>query len=182
MKQGKADEAKQFLAGALGKKYIDDRHCDAVEQLLDQLAMLCVRKKPLPAASPVAGAAPSPVAGAAPSPPAADGATAARRCPRRHAAAPGGRDAGTRPRRGTGRVARRVAELTARRSRRRASFTPRRQLARLRRQPAEADRSMLAIAAKFKPGRAQRDDPGPGGRRAAGQGAARRRRAVLPGR
>ena len=44
-KLGKVDEAKQFLADTL-KKYVDDPHRDSVEQILDQLASLCVRKKP----------------------------------------------------------------------------------------------------------------------------------------
>ena len=44
-KLGKTDEAKQFLAGTL-RKYIDDPRRGSVEQILDQLAALCVRKKP----------------------------------------------------------------------------------------------------------------------------------------
>lgn len=51
--EGKVDEAKQFIAETI-KKYIDDPKREAVEQLLSQLAQLCVRKKPLsePAVSP----------------------------------------------------------------------------------------------------------------------------------
>jgi TolA-binding protein len=47
---GKVDEAKQFIADTI-KKYIDDPKADKVEQLIMQLAQLCVRKKPAPAAS-----------------------------------------------------------------------------------------------------------------------------------
>lgn len=62
--EGKVDEAKQFIAETI-KKYIGDPKRDAVEQLLTQLAQLCVRKAPIPvaAASPgEAGATPSPAA------------------------------------------------------------------------------------------------------------------------
>ena len=55
---GKADEAKKFIADTV-RKYIDDPRRDAVEQLLTQLAQLCVRKKkppePLPVSQPGSG-------------------------------------------------------------------------------------------------------------------------------
>jgi tetratricopeptide (TPR) repeat protein len=53
-KVGKADEAKVFVADTI-KRYIDDPRRDAVEQLLTQLAQLCVRKRQQPD-----GAAPVP--------------------------------------------------------------------------------------------------------------------------
>lgn len=46
-KVGKADEAKVFVADTI-KRYIDDPRRDAVEQLLTQLAQLCVRKRQPP--------------------------------------------------------------------------------------------------------------------------------------
>ncbi len=144
-KEGKADEAKRYLANTLSK-YIDDCHRDSVEQILDQLAQLCVRKKPAavavdasasasPATSASLGASPSPdasaVAVAAPSPtpeatPALDpgaeldellGASLKDRSPTAEA---------------------RILYAKA-------------ELAKMRRQPAEADRNLLTIAARFKP-------------------------------
>jgi TolA-binding protein len=43
-REGRVDEAKQFIADTI-KKYIDDPKRDAVEQLLTQLAQLCAKKK-----------------------------------------------------------------------------------------------------------------------------------------
>ena len=43
--EGKIDEAKQLAADTI-KKYIADQSKDAVEQLITQLAQLCVKKKP----------------------------------------------------------------------------------------------------------------------------------------
>ena len=48
---GKGDEAKKFIADTI-RKYIDDPHRDAVDQLLSQLAQLCIRKKKPPTPSP----------------------------------------------------------------------------------------------------------------------------------
>ena len=49
-RDGKVDEAKKFIAET-AKKYIDDRKREAVEQLLQQLAQLCAKKKkPVPVA------------------------------------------------------------------------------------------------------------------------------------
>ena len=59
--QGKPDEAKQFVAQTI-KKYIADPKRDTVEQLLTQLAQLCVRKKTAESASPTVVATPSAVA------------------------------------------------------------------------------------------------------------------------
>ena len=42
--EGKIDEAKKLAADTI-KKYIDDRNREAVEQLITQLAQLCVKKK-----------------------------------------------------------------------------------------------------------------------------------------
>lgn len=75
-REGKVDEAKQFIASTV-KKHIGDRNRDAVEQLLSQLAQLCARRKaaptPAPAASPFpagpgSAASSTEVAAASPSP------------------------------------------------------------------------------------------------------------------
>ncbi|MGI8438427.1 MAG: tetratricopeptide repeat protein, partial [Chthoniobacterales bacterium] len=56
--EGKIDEAKKLAADTI-KKYIDDRNREAVEQLITQLAQLCVKKKhPVETAD---GAPPTPV-------------------------------------------------------------------------------------------------------------------------
>ena len=121
-KLGKVDEAKQFLADTL-KKYIDDPHRDSVEQILDQLASLCVRKKPSAALASTDAASPTPAAEATPAPdPGAEldtllGASLSDQSPTAQA---------------------RVLYAKS-------------VLARLRRQPAEEERNLLAIAAKFKP-------------------------------
>ncbi len=125
-KLGKVDEAKQFLADTL-KKYIDDPHRDSVEQILDQLASLCVRKKPsaaaLAAAAPDAAAAATPAAEATPAPdPGAEldallGASLTDQSPTAQA---------------------RVLYAKS-------------VLARLRRQTDEEQKNLLAIGAKFKP-------------------------------
>ena len=59
--EGKVDDAKHYIAATI-KKYISDQKRDAVEQLLTQLAQLCVRKK-------TAVAAPAPLPGEAVSSP-----------------------------------------------------------------------------------------------------------------
>ena len=68
---GKADEAKIFIADNI-KKYIDDPRRDAVEQLITQLAGLCVRKKkppePSPSPSPAVASGTDAVAVATPPP------------------------------------------------------------------------------------------------------------------
>ena len=134
-KLGKTDEAKQYLAGIV-KKYIDDPKREAVEQLLDQLATMCLRKKSVvvaaaspaasasPAVSPavaVAEATPAPTPGAAPDP----GAELDQLL-----------DSAEQDRSPTARA--RVLYAKA-------------QLATLRRQPAEAKHDLLAIAATYKP-------------------------------
>jgi TolA-binding protein len=71
--QGKPDEAKKFIAGVI-KQYIADPQRDAVEQLLTQLATLCVRKKtpppppPDPPTDPAAATVTQPEATATPAP------------------------------------------------------------------------------------------------------------------
>lgn len=55
--EGKIDEAKKLAADTI-KKYIDDRNREAVEQLITQLAQLCVKKKH--PAETVDGASPAP--------------------------------------------------------------------------------------------------------------------------
>ena len=134
-KEGKVDEAKHFLADALNK-YINDRNRGSVEQILDQLALLCVRKQPRVGTLPPAGAAPSP---------SADGAVAA--AP--PAPTP---DAGPTPDPGAELDELLGASLADRSPTAQARVLyAKAQLARLRRQPAESERDLLAIAAKFKP-------------------------------
>ncbi|MEI6712790.1 MAG: tetratricopeptide repeat protein [Verrucomicrobiota bacterium] len=58
IKQGKTVEAKQYLAEKI-YTLIGDRSKDAVEQLLSQLAQLCSKRVPTPAASPDASVAPT---------------------------------------------------------------------------------------------------------------------------
>jgi TolA-binding protein len=64
-REGKVDEAKQFIADTV-KKHIDDPKHEAVEQLLQQLAQLCSKKKrpapPAPGAPAEAAATPEPPA------------------------------------------------------------------------------------------------------------------------
>lgn len=81
-REGKVDEAKKFIADTI-KKYIADPKREAVEQLLQQLAQLCAKKKrpvplapppaPLPSASPgdptVAESTPTPAPTPTPEPP-----------------------------------------------------------------------------------------------------------------
>ena len=125
--QGKIDEAKQLAADTI-KKYIADPKRDAVEQLITQLAQLCMQKKPVVAG----GADPGSVA-----------ATSARA----GVNAPGY----NRP----GRGARSPACLVRRTKNppppRRASFSPKAELARLRRQPEEEEKTIAQIAREFKP-------------------------------
>ena len=119
-KEGKVDEAKRFLAGSL-TKYIDDRNRNSVEQILDQLAMLCVRKKPAVGASPTLGSTPA-------------------------------ADAATLPDPGAELDELLGASLTDHSPTAQARILyAKSQLARLRRQPAEAERNLLAIATGFKP-------------------------------
>ena len=120
VKEGKTDEAKQFLVETL-KKCIDDRNRDAAEQILDQLALLCVQTTP--AGPPATAAASSPAPAATPAPdPGAEldlflGPLSADRSPTAQA---------------------RVLYAKA-------------ELARLRHEPAETGRNLLAIATRFKP-------------------------------
>jgi len=74
--QGKSDEAKQFVAQTI-KKYIADPKRDTVEQLLTQLAQLCVRKKPAASPSPAEATSSPAVATVLPAGPAASIAQAA---------------------------------------------------------------------------------------------------------
>lgn len=53
-REGKIDEAKQLAADTI-KKYITDPGRDAVEQLITQLAQLCIKKKPTVAGDAVPG-------------------------------------------------------------------------------------------------------------------------------
>ena len=68
-RMGKVDEAKAFMAETV-QKYIADKHVDAVEMLLGQLAMLVGKKKPAHASpSPAAAPAATPLLGVASTPP-----------------------------------------------------------------------------------------------------------------
>ena len=65
-KEGKPNVAKKFVAEMVNK-YIDDPKKPAVEQLISQLATLCVRKKPVPKPADVAAvAAAIPASGTSP--------------------------------------------------------------------------------------------------------------------
>ena len=126
---GKTDEAKQYLAGMV-TKYIDDPRRDAVEQLLDQLATMCMKKKPVA----VAAAADSPAAAASPSPVVAEAAPAATPDPGAELDALLG--SALQDQSPTARA--RILYAKA-------------QLARLRRQPAEVQHNLRTIAATYKP-------------------------------
>ncbi len=139
-KLGKPDDAKQYLAGVI-KQYIDDPKRDAVEQLLDQLATMCMRKKSAPAAVAAATPAPSATAPAAGATPAVVAEATPAPTPDATPADPG-------------------AELDALLGSSLQDQSPtaqarvlyaKAQLARLRRQPAEVERNLLAIASNFKP-------------------------------
>ena len=134
VKLGKIDEAKKFFADTL-KRYIDDRDRDSVEQIIDQLAMLCVRRKPAAAAVAAAAASPTPAPdGAAPAVPAAT--------PEPTPAADPGAELDTLL---GATLADRAPTAQAR------ILYAKAVLARLRRQPDEAERGLLEIAARFKP-------------------------------
>jgi TolA-binding protein len=153
MKLGKVDEAKHFLADTLNK-YIDDRRRGSVEQILDQLALLCVRKKPRIAPNPPP---PQPGATAAATPDTAPGGTA-KSAVAENGAAPAASPVVALP--AATPAPDPAAELDELLGASLADRSPtaqarilyaKAQLARLRRQPAEADRQLLAIAAQFKP-------------------------------
>ena len=130
-KLGRTDEAKQYLAGVV-KKYLDDPRRDAVEPLLDQLATMCLRKKPpapLPAPAGSPAASPAAVAEATPTP--------------TPEAAP---DPGIELDQLLG-----SAEQDQSPTAKARVLYAKAQLARLRRQPAEVERNLLVIAATFKP-------------------------------
>ena len=130
VREGKVDEAKQFIAETV-TKYIGEPNRDAVEQLLTQLAQLCVRKKPAPAVTSATSSATSgtdAIAQATPPPPAPP------------------QDP--------------VAELDRLLSGAGASQSPtakarilfaKAELARLRKQPAEMEKNLQAIADGFQP-------------------------------
>jgi TolA-binding protein len=155
-KAGKTDEAKQFLAETL-KKFIDDPERDSVEQILDQLAALCARKKPAAAVAAAASPSPTPESGKPPvasSSPSASPSVAPETSAATAAAASSSPAPEATPAPDPG------AELDALLGASQTDRTPtakarilyaKAQLARLRRQPAEADRNLLAIAEQFKP-------------------------------
>ncbi len=144
-KLGKVDEAKRFVA-EMARKYIDDPKKDAVEQLLNQLATLCVRKKP--AAKPAEAPAAAPQGTSPSGSPAADAATAvaAATAAVTPEASPTASDPG--------------AELDELLGAAAADHTPtararilyaKAQLAQMRHQTPESDRNLLNIAQEFKP-------------------------------
>jgi TolA-binding protein len=124
--QDRSDEAKKFVADTI-KKYIADPNRDAVEQLLTQLATLCVRKsQPAPvAATASASPAASPAAGQPAEAPADPGAEMDKLL--------GGAETNASPL-----------------ARARVLFA-KSELARLRRQPAAQDEALAQIATNFKP-------------------------------
>ena len=130
-KLGKSDEAKQYLAGVV-KKYIDDPSRDAVEQLLDQLATMCVKKKAVAVATPGPDGSPAAaaVAEATPAPSPAE-------------ATP---DPGIELDQLLG-----SSEADQSSTARARVIYAKSQLARLRRQLPEAERNLLTIPATFKP-------------------------------
>ena len=145
-KLGKTEEAKQYISGMV-KKYIDDPDREAVEQLLDQLALMCMKKK-LPPAPPVASASPAgspgatPAAAVAEATPAATVVAEATPAPTPEATPDPGIE---------------LDQLLGSAEQDRSPTAKARilyakaQLARLRRQPAEVEHNLLLIAASYKP-------------------------------
>jgi TolA-binding protein len=124
-KLGQVEEAKQFLAETI-KKYIDDPTQQAVEQMLSQLAQLCVRKKraePAPEAAGSPGGASTPAPTPKPAPEVDPGTEL---------------DALLNVTANTGTAKARLLFAKA-------------ELARMRRQPAEQDKNYQAIADSTKP-------------------------------
>jgi TolA-binding protein len=126
--QDRSDEAKKFVADTI-KKYIADPNRDAVEQLLTQLATLCVRKSAPPVASASASASASPAA----SPAAGQPVEAPTDPGAEMDALLGGAETNASPL-----------------ARARVLFA-KSELARLRRQPAAQGEALEQIATKFKP-------------------------------
>ena len=138
--EGKVDEAKQFVAATV-KKYIADPKIDSVEQLLTQLAQLCVRKKK--PAEPVATPTPS----ASPSAETAETAAASTPAPTPQPspeAAPV--DPGVELDQLLG-----GAETNQSPTAKARVLYAKSELARLRKQPAEQEKNFSAIAQNFKP-------------------------------
>ena len=136
--EGKIDEAKQLAADTI-KKYIADSSRDAVEQLITQLAQLCVRKKAAVAevgqpGTVVTGAADSGAAPEATSPPASPAPAAIETDPGVELdgllASPANEESAT----AKARILFAKAEL-----------------ARLRKQPGEEEKNIARIASEFKP-------------------------------
>ncbi|HEY8669357.1 MAG TPA: tetratricopeptide repeat protein, partial [Terriglobales bacterium] len=125
--EGKIDEAKQLAADTI-KKYIDDPRRDAVEQLITQLAQLCVKKKKPAEAENALAAAPEALVGQA-LPLATPEVDAGVELDRLLATA-GNNDSPA--------------------AKARIIFA-RAELARLRRQPAEEEKNIAQIASDFKP-------------------------------
>lgn len=146
-KLGKPDEAKQFVADMV-KKYIDDPKKEAVEQLLNQLVTLCVRKKPAPKPAETPAVAATTLPGATPSgSPAADAAAlvaAATPTPTPDAtpAVDPGAELDT--------LLGAVEQDRSPTAKARVLYA-KALLAQMRRQPAEYDKDMLAIASTYKP-------------------------------
>ena len=124
--EGKIDEAKQLTADTI-KKYVADPKHDAVEQLITQLAQLCVKKKPV-----VAGGA---------DPGFGSGTTAQPGSP-----PPATTDPGTE----LDRLLSSTADEKSATAKARILFA-RAELARLRHQPDEEENRIAQIAREFKP-------------------------------
>ena len=146
-KEGKPEEAKQFVAGMV-KKYIDDPKKGAVEQLISQLVTLCVRKKPTAkpvevAASPAPGASPT----GSPSTDATNLVATATPTPAPEPEAPPAAAPGAELDELLG-----SAEQDQSPTARARILYAKALLAKLRRQNAEYDTDLLTIAQQFKPG------------------------------
>ncbi|HEX4666135.1 MAG TPA: tetratricopeptide repeat protein [Chthoniobacterales bacterium] len=134
---GKIDEAKQLAADTI-KKYITDPSRDSVEQLITQLAQLCVRKKPVVAGDVEPGSPSAAKTRPGSSSPATDPALPHAKAwtlntiaeLERLLASPANKDSAT--------------------ARARILFA-KAELARLRRQPEEEERNIAQIAEAFKP-------------------------------
>ncbi len=129
-REGKIDEAKQLAADTI-KKYIADPTRDAVEQLITQLAQLCVKKKkPAETESVAGGAVPGPE-GAPPT-------------------QPGTASPATDPGEELDRLLSSAANEESPTAKARILFA-KAELGRLRRQPAEEEKNIAEIASQFKP-------------------------------
>lgn len=139
-REGKTDEAKQFLVDTL-QKYITDPKREAVEQLLAQLAQFCMKRpRPAPAPAALASAAPAAATGKSGSAPA----TPAPAAPAPPPPPPWDAEAELEKRLAP------LAENKAPLAQARVQYA-RAELAQLRRKPADREKILAAMADQFKP-------------------------------